>query len=209
MDDVVPKKIGILGSGKGSNFDAILKGIQQNIIPAQAVMVISDVEDAGILDIARRHDIPAEFVSSGGYKARLSDESETHCIELLKKAEVEWVVLAGFMRVLKSRFLEAFTDRIVNIHPSLLPSFPGLKAWEQALDYRVKYTGCTVHLVDRGVDTGTILGQKPVIVKDDDDAQSLHQRIQKAEWELYPEILAALLKGDITVKGRLAIRHQS
>lgn len=205
MGDTTPVRIGILGSGKGSNFEAILKAIEAGELAAEPALVISDVEDAGILALAADHGIDNIFVPPGGFRARLDDSAEASVIDMLRERGVEWVVLAGFMRVLKGAFLEAFPDHIVNIHPSLLPAFPGLRAWEQAVDYRVKYTGCTVHLVDRGVDTGTILGQEPVPVMDDDTPESLHRRIQEAEWRLYPRTLHALFNGNISIRGRNAI----
>jgi phosphoribosylglycinamide formyltransferase-1 len=202
-DEILPK-IGILGSGKGSNFGAILRSIQSGDLPAQVSVVISDVEGAGILDLAAAHNIPAHFVAPGKFRARLDEQAESSFIRLLTEHGAQWVVLAGFMRVLKGAFLEAFPERIVNIHPSLLPSFPGLRAWEQACDYGVKYTGCTVHMVDRGIDTGTILAQEPVPVLDNDTPDSLHQRIQQSEWNLYPAVLKALVSGRITIRGRNA-----
>jgi len=123
-------------------------------------------------------------------------------VAALQAAEVDLVVLAGFMRVLKGDFLRAYEGRIVNIHPSLLPSFPGLASWKQALDYGVKVTGCTVHFVDAGVDAGAIIGQQTVPVLDDDTADTLHQRIHAAEHALYPNCLAALARGEIITQGR-------
>jgi phosphoribosylglycinamide formyltransferase-1 len=123
----------------------------------------------------------------------------------LQAARVDLVVLAGFMRVLKGEFLRAFEGRIVNIHPSLLPCFPGLQAWRQALEYGVKVTGCTVHFVDAGIDSGVIIGQQTVAVLDADTAETLHQRIHQAEHELYPRCVAALARGEISVRGRRAV----
>lgn len=205
MGDVIQKRIGVLGSGKGSNFRAIFNSIRSGEIPAEAVLVVSDVKEAGILELAEKFGVEHKYIPPGNYRARLSEEAEQGYINAFKDAGADWIVLAGFMRVLKSKFLEAFPEKIVNIHPSLLPSFPGLRAWEQALDYRVKYTGCTVHLVDRGVDTGTILGQEPVPVLDEDNATSLHQRIQESEWRLYPKVLSALMNDQIKIIGRNAI----
>jgi len=123
---------------------------------------------------------------------------------VLKTAEVDLVVLAGFMRILKGDFLRAFEGKVLNIHPSLLPSFPGLEAWKQAVEYGVKVTGCTVHLVDQGIDTGPIVAQKAVPVLDGDTPQTLHQRIQVAEHELLPAVVAGIARGEIVVRGRRA-----
>jgi phosphoribosylglycinamide formyltransferase-1 len=122
---------------------------------------------------------------------------------------VDLIVLAGFMRVLKGDFLRAFEGRIVNIHPSLLPSFPGLEAWKQALDYGVKVTGCTVHFVDAGVDSGAIIAQQTVPVLEKDSAEMLHARIHAAEHELYPKYVAAIARGEISVSGRLVVRKKT
>jgi phosphoribosylglycinamide formyltransferase-1 len=127
----------------------------------------------------------------------------------LQAAEVDLIALAGFMRVLKDEFLRAFAGRIVNIHPSLLPSFPGLAAWQQALAHGVRVTGCTVHYVDAGVDSGPIIGQQTVPVLDDDTPETLHQRIQVAEHALYPQCVAAIARGEITVRGRRAVWRTS
>ncbi len=126
-------------------------------------------------------------------------------VAALQAAKVDLIVLAGFMRVLKGDFLRAFEGRIVNIHPSLLPSFPGLEAWKQALDHGVKVTGCTVHFVDAGVDAGPIIGQQTVPVLDNDTPESLHQRIHAAEHELYPKCVAAIARGEISVVGRRVV----
>jgi phosphoribosylglycinamide formyltransferase-1 len=125
-------------------------------------------------------------------------------VRRLNDANVDLIVLAGFMRILKGDFLRAFANRVVNIHPSLLPAFPGLEAWKQALDYGVKVTGCTVHFVDQGIDSGPILGQETVPVLAGDSAAILHERIQQAERRLYPTVVAALAEGRITVQGRQA-----
>ena len=195
-------RIGVLGSGKGSNFVAIAEACAAGSIPAEVALVLSDVADAGILDRARERNIAVRFVAPGKFRTKLDEESERAFIQGLRDASVDLVVLAGFMRVLKGEFLRAFEGRIVNIHPSLLPSFPGLEAWKQALDYGVKVTGCTVHFVDAGVDSGPIIGQQTVPVLDDDSAQTLHQRIHAAEHELYPKCVAAISRDDILVQGR-------
>src|SRR5271170_1885044 len=198
-------RLGILGSGKGSNFAAIADAIAAGIIPAETAVVLSDVEGAGILWNARERKIPAQFISPGKFRTKLEEEAERAFVEALSAARVDLIVLAGFMRVLKGEFLRAFEGRIVNVHPSLLPSFPGLEAWKQALDHGVKVTGCTVHFVDAGVDSGAIIGQQTVPVLDHDTVESLHARIQTAEHALYPECLAALALGEILVAGRRVV----
>ncbi len=198
-------RIGVLGSGKGSNFVAIADACRAGTVPAEVVLVVSDVAEAGILERARERRLPARFVPPGQFRTKLDEESERAYIEALRAAEVDLVVLAGFMRVLKAPFLGAFSGRIINIHPSLLPSFPGLEAWKQALAHGVKVTGCTVHFVDAGVDAGPIIGQQVVPALDDDTAETLHQRIQSAEHALYPRCVAALARGEISVHDRRVI----
>jgi phosphoribosylglycinamide formyltransferase-1 len=195
-------RIGVIGSGKGSNFEAIAEACAQGTLPARIAVVLSDVADAGILHRARQKGIPAHHIPPGKFRTKLDDEAERAYVEALRQAGVNWVALAGFMRVLKGEFLGNFEGRIVNVHPSLLPSFPGLEAWKQALDFGVKVTGCTVHLVDAGVDSGPIIGQQAVPVLDGDTSETLHQRIHAAEHELYPKCLAALARGDVVVQGR-------
>lgn len=195
-------KLGILGSGKGSNFVAIADACASGALAAEVALVLSDVPDAGILEHARSRGIPARHLPPGRFRTKLDDEAEAAWVAALRDAEVDWVVLAGFMRILKGRFLEAFPLRVVNIHPSLLPSFPGLEAWKQALDYGVKHTGVTVHLVDQGVDSGPIVRQATVPVRDDDTPASLHARIQETEHRLYPEAIQALVTGRVRVQGR-------
>ncbi|MBC8001906.1 MAG: phosphoribosylglycinamide formyltransferase [Opitutaceae bacterium] len=184
---------------------AIADACASGQMPAEIAVVVSDVEDAGILDRARERGVPAHFVSPGKFRTKLDDEAERAFVEVLKAAAVDLVVLAGFMRILKGEFLKAFPQQVVNIHPSLLPAFPGLEAWKQALDYGVKFTGCTVHFVDQGVDTGPIIGQQTVPVLSGDTASSLHERIQQAERELYPRTVAALARGTVSVHGRQTI----
>ncbi|MBM3876641.1 MAG: phosphoribosylglycinamide formyltransferase [Verrucomicrobia bacterium] len=195
-------RLGILGSGKGSNFVAIAEACAAGRIPAEVALVVSDVEASGILGHARSRNLPAKFIAPGTFRTKLDDEAEAAYIRAMQEARVDLVVLAGFMRILKGEFLRAFAGRVVNIHPSLLPAFTGLEAWKQALDYGVKTTGCTVHLVDQGVDTGPILAQQTVPVLDDDTAESLHARIQLAERELFPATIARLARGAIRVEGR-------
>ena len=198
-------RIGVLGSGKGSNFVAIADAVAAGQIPAEIALVLSDVEGAGILTHARERKLPCQFIPPGKYRTKMEEAAEQAFVSALQNARVDLIVLAGFMRVLKGIFLKAFEGRIVNIHPSLLPSFPGLEGWKQALDYGVKVTGCTVHFVDAGVDAGAIIGQQTVAVRDEDTAESLHERIHAAENELYPRCVAALARREISVAGRRVI----
>ena len=185
-------KLGILGSGTGSNMAAIARECASGLIPAEISVVISDVEGAGILDKAETADIPHQYIDPGKFRTKLDEEAEAAYTKALVDAEVDLVVLCGFMRILKGDILRQFEGRVVNIHPSLLPSFPGLDAWKQALDYGVQVTGCTVHFVDQGIDTGPILAQTPVMVEEGDIAASLHSRIHEAEWKLYPATVKKL-----------------
>ena len=182
--------LGILGSGKGSNCRAILEQISAGKLAAEARLIISDVFDAGILDIAREFGVPNAYLPPGKFRTRLEPAVEMELVKLLRDAGVELVVLAGFMRVLKEPMLTAFPRRIVNIHPSLLPDYPGVEAWKQALEAEEKVTGCSVHYVDAGIDSGEIIAQRKVSVLPGDTAESLHARIQIAERALYPEIIA-------------------
>ena len=184
---------------------AIADACASGQVPGEIAVVVSDVADGGILDRARERGLSARFVSPGKFRTKLDEEAERACIDVLKTSGVDLVVLAGFMRILKGEFLKAFPQKVVNIHPSLLPAFPGLEAWKQALDYGVKYTGCTVHFVDQGVDTGPIIGQQTVPVLTGDTASSLHARIQDAERELYPRAVAALARGAVSVQGRQTV----
>ena len=182
--------LGILGSGKGTNCRAILERIRSGVLPAEARVVISDVLDAPILDIAREFSIPNAYLPPGRFRTRLEPQAEMELVRMLRDAGAELVILAGFMRVLKSPMLEAFPRRILNIHPALLPKFPGLEAWKQALAAGEKVTGCTVHYVDEGIDHGNIIAQREVPILPNDTPETLHARIQIAEHELYPAAIA-------------------
>jgi phosphoribosylglycinamide formyltransferase 1 len=184
--------LGILGSGKGTNCRAILESIRSRVLPAEVRVVISDVLDAPILEIAREFSVPNAYLPPGEFRTRLEPKVEMELVQILRDASVELVVLAGFMRVLKSPMLEAFPRHILNIHPSLLPKFPGLDAWKQALAAGEKTTGCTVHYVDEKIDHGDIIAQREVPILTDDTPESLHARIQIAEHELYPAVIAKL-----------------
>ena len=199
-------RIGVLGSGKGSNFVALAQAQQAGFLPAELALVLSDVPEAGILGRAADFKVPGRFIAPGKFRTKLDEEAEGLYLQALRQEQVDLVVLAGFMRVLKGEFLKAFEGRIINIHPSLLPAFPGLQAWKQALEYGVKVTGCTVHFVDAGIDAGPIIAQKAVPILDTDNPQTLHERIQKAEHELYPECVRAIARGELKLSGRL-VRH--
>jgi len=184
-----PVRLGVLGSGKGSNFGVIQESFLSGSLGCQPVIVISDVENSGILVLAKSFGVPCHYVEPGPFRTRLSADAEAEVVRLLREAGVDFIVLAGFMRIIKESLLSAFPGRILNIHPSLLPSFRGLEAWQQALNAGVAETGCTVHMVDADIDTGRILGQSIVPVLPGDSAETLHARIQAAEHELYPNII--------------------
>ncbi len=200
-----PYRLGVLGSGKGSNLVAIADACATGSIPAEVALVLSDVPDAGILARAAERGLPAEYLPPGRFRTKLDEDGERAYAERLLAAGVDLVVLAGFMRILKGGFLRAFPSRVINIHPSLLPAFPGLEAWKQALDHGVKITGCTVHFVDDGIDSGPILGQAAVAVLDGDTPVTLHERVQQAERRLYPAALAALARGQVRLEGRRVV----
>lgn len=203
MSVAAPFKLGILGSGTGSNFAAIADACARGEIPAQVEVVVSDVEDAGILNLARERQLPARYIAPGRFRTKLDETAEQAYLETMKAFDVDLVVLAGFMRILKGAFLQAFENRVVNIHPSLLPAFPGMASWKQALDHGVKVAGCTVHFVDQGVDSGPIIAQEPVVVMEEDTPESLHQRIHAAEHRLYPRCIGMIARGDVQIQGRL------
>ena len=192
-------KLAVLGSGKGSNFVSLAKACAKGSLPAQIVMVASDVAGAKILESAVELGLPARFIEPGKFRTKLDESAEAAYVAALRQSGAEWIALAGFMRILKGDFLRAFEKKVINIHPSLLPAFPGLEAWKQAHDYGVKTTGCTVHMVDGGIDTGSILAQGVVPVLEDDTTTTLHQRIQQEEHKLYPRTLARLFNGEIRI----------
>jgi phosphoribosylglycinamide formyltransferase-1 len=182
--------IGILGSGRGSNCRAILERIRSGDLVAEARVVVSDVLDAPILDIAREFSVANAYLPPGQFRTRLEPEAEAELVKMLREAGVDLVVLAGFMRVVHAPMLKAFPRRIINIHPSLLPKFPGIEAWKQALSAGEKVTGCTVHYVDEKIDHGEIIAQREIPILPKDTPESLHARIQIAERELYPTVIA-------------------
>jgi phosphoribosylglycinamide formyltransferase 1 len=182
--------VGILGSGKGSNCRVILERIRSGDLAADARVIIADVLDAPILDIAREFSVANAYLPPGRFRTRLEPEIEEALVKMLRQAGVHLVVLAGFMRVLHAPMLNAFPRRIINIHPALLPKFPGLEAWKQALAAGETVTGCTVHFVDEKIDHGQIIAQREVAILPHDTPESLHARIQVAEHQLYPAAIA-------------------
>ena len=192
MGEMKRLPIAILGSGKGSNCRAILERIRLGDLGAELRLVVSDVLDAPILDIAREFGVANAYLPPGRFRTRLEPQIEEQLTQMLLDAGVELVVLAGFMRVLHQPMLKAFPRRIINIHPSLLPKFPGLEAWKQALVAGETVTGCTVHYVDERIDHGQILAQRELRIWPNDTPNSLHSRIQVLEHELYPAVIAEL-----------------
>ncbi len=198
-------RIGVLGSGSGSNMQSIQDAIEAGTLDAEIVCVITDVENAGILKRAAKHGIPACYLDPAPFKTKLDGEAERKYIEHLDSYGVEVVVLAGFLRIVKVALLEHFPMRVLNVHPALLPAFPGMLAWKQALDYGAKVAGCTVHFVDLGTDTGPIIVQKCVPILEGDTPETLHARIQIQEHSAYPEALALLASGKLRVEGRKVV----
>ena len=202
-------RLAVLGSGNGSNMQAILEAISNGSLAAEITCVISDVADAGILARAKAAGIPQHYISAEPFRTKLDGEAEKQYLNVLNDYDTELIVLAGFMRIIKAGMLRAFQHRIINIHPSLLPAFPGLHAWRQALDYGTKITGCTVHFVDEGTDTGPIIIQRHVPVLDDDTIESLHARIQQQEHIAYPEALRLISENKLRVKNRRVLINNS
>lgn len=194
--------LGVLGSGAGSNMQSIVDAIAAGTLDAKIKIVLADFPDAKILDRAEKHGIPHQYLDCSPWKTKLEGPAEDHCIELLKSAGVDTVVLAGFMRIVKPKLLAAFPNRVINIHPAILPSFPGVHGWTQALDYGCKVAGVTVHFVDAGTDSGPILVQKTVPVLEDDTPETLHARIQVQEHIAYPEALNIIASGKYRIEGR-------
>lgn len=192
-------KIGILISGRGSNMVSILDAIGEGRLNAEAAVVISNVESAAGLARARERGVEALFI---GHKGRKREEHDREIVSELKGRDVTLVCLAGYMRLVSDYFVREFENRILNIHPSLLPAFPGLDAQRQALDYGVKVTGCTVHLVDEHLDHGPIVLQRAVEVREDDTVESLSGRILEQEHRAYPEAIALVLGEGFRAEGR-------
>jgi len=196
------KNLGILLSGRGSNFEAIARNVLAGAIPARIALVISNRQDAAGLAKACQLGFETRFIPS----ARKDRETyDRELVAALNEAQVDVVCLAGFMRVLGPYFVRAYPRRVLNIHPALLPAFPGLDAQKQALDHGVKFTGCTVHLVDEGVDTGPIVCQAVVPVLDDDTVESLSARILKEEHRIYSEAIRLVVEDRVRVEGRRVV----
>ena len=195
-------KLGVLGSGSGSNMQSIVDAIEKGELDAEIRIVLADVPDAYILERARKHGLPCQWLDCAPWKTKLEGPAEDRCIELLKAAGCDTVVLAGFMRIVKPKLLAAFPLRVLNIHPALLPAFPGIHSWTQALDYGCKVAGVTVHFVDAGTDSGPIIVQKCVPVQEDDTPETLHARIPEQEHLAYPEALGILASGKWSLDGR-------
>ena len=193
-------RLGILLSGRGSNFLALHAAVERGELPARIVLVLSNMAGAPGLDRARELGLPAEAVPHRGEPSRQAHEEKV--VAALQAAGVEWVCLAGYMRVLSPAFVAAFPRRVVNIHPSLLPAFPGTDAQEQAVAHGVKVSGCTVHLVDEGLDSGPIVVQRAVPVLDDDTPRTLAARILEQEHLAYPEAMRRLLTEPWRIEGR-------
>jgi len=193
-------KLGVLISGSGSNLQSIIDNIENGSLKAVIKIVISNKPDAFGITRAKKHGIPFVVLKNGDFKSKEDFDSEL--IKILKDNSVDLVVLAGFMRIISPAFLKAFEQKIMNIHPALLPSFPGLHGQKQAFDYGVKFSGCTVHFVDEGVDTGSIIIQSVVPVLDDDTEETLAARILKEEHKIYPQAIQLFADGKIEIKGR-------
>jgi phosphoribosylglycinamide formyltransferase-1 len=199
------KRLGILLSGRGSNFLAIAEAVSSGILRgvAEIAVVISNNPDSYGLERARELGLPAALLASKGRKRADHDADVAAC---LREHSVDLVILAGYMRLLSPEFVAAFPDRILNIHPSLLPAFPGLEAQTQAFDYGAKIAGCTVHFVDEHLDHGVIVLQRSVAVLDEDDAHSLAERILVEEHRAYPEAILRVLSGEFRIEGRRFLR---
>jgi len=205
-----PLELGVLASGSGSNLQAILDAIKKGKLNARVRLVLTNKSKAYAIERAKRVGVPAMVIRHNGYESR--EAFDQAMVEALREAGVEWVVLAGFMRLLTPTFLNAFPMRVLNIHPALLPAFPGVDAQQQALDYGVRATGCTVHFVDAGTDTGPIIAQSVVEIRDDDTRDSLAARVIAREHVLFPTVLQWIAEGRVhvvppqTPEGRTRVR---
>jgi len=192
--------IGVLASGRGTNLQAIIEAIKEGKIEGRISIVISDNRDAFALKRAKQNNIETEYINFKSFKNR--EDYDKEIMECLKEKDIDLVVLAGYMRILSPYFIRTYKNRIINIHPALLPSFPGLHAQRQAVEYGVKISGCTVHFVDEGIDSGPVILQKAVEVKDNDTEESLAERILKEEHQIYPRAIQLFCQGRLIIKGR-------
>jgi len=192
--------LGVLVSGSGSNLQAIIDNIEAGRLDARIKIIISNVPDVSALERAKKHKIPSLVISHKGYKRR--EDFDQKIVEALQAHGAELVVLAGYMRVVTSVLLRAFPMRVMNIHPALLPSFPGTHVWQAEVDYGVKFAGCTVHFVDEGTDTGPIIIQAVVPVYDDDTAETLNARILKQEHKIFSQAIQLYAEGRLEIRGR-------
>ncbi|MDD5014935.1 MAG: phosphoribosylglycinamide formyltransferase [Atribacterota bacterium] len=192
--------IGVLVSGRGTNLQAIIDAIKEGKIAGEIKVVVSDNPDAYALKRARQYHIDTRYIHFKEFKNR--EDYDKEIIKILKEKKIELVVLAGYMRILSPYFIRSYKNKIINIHPALLPSFPGLHAQRQTLEYGAKISGCTVHFVDEGVDSGPIILQKAVEVSDDDTEESLAEKILKEEHQIYPRAIQLFSEGRLMIKGR-------
>ena len=191
--------LGVISSGRGENLRYILQEERSGRLPGQVKIVLADQPDAGALRIAREFSVSGRFVDPCGINR---EEYDQKLIDILDSAGVELVILSGYMRILSPQFVRHYKDRILNIHPALLPSFRGMDAFSQALEYGVKWTGTTIHVVDEDVDHGPIVYQRPVPIREDDTHQSLKARIQRAEYRAYPRAIKMFIEGRPKIEGR-------
>ena len=200
IEEKVMINIGVLVSGRGTNLQAIIEAIEEGKIEGEIKVVISDNPDAYALKRAKQHNIETQYINFKKFKKR--EDYDKEIIKSLKEKKIDLVVLAGYMRILSPYFIRTYKNKIINIHPALLPSFSGLHAQGQAVKYGVKVSGCTVHFVDEGVDSGPIVLQRALEVKDDDTEESLAERILKEEHQIYPQAIQLFSQGRLIIKGR-------
>ena len=197
-------KLAVLVSGRGSNLQAIIDSIEKNSLAAEISLIMSNVSDAYALQRGKKHGLESIFLDPKSFSSR--DDYEKQMIELLQTKSIDLVCLAGFMRILGKKFIEAFSGKIINIHPSLLPAFPGLNVQEKALKHGVRFSGCTVHFVNEEVDGGAIISQAVVPILDADDTQSLSDRILEQEHIIYPEAIRLIIEDRLELSGRRVVR---
>lgn len=199
-------KMAVLASGYGSNLQAIIDAVAKGDINGNVEIVVSDKKDAYALERARRHHIEAQYINPKEFNGR--EKFDRAVIALLQERKIDLVILAGFMRLISPVFVNHFMGKIMNIHPSLLPSFPGLNGVEQALEYGVKVSGCTVHFLDEGLDTGPVILQDTVPVYDSDTVETLHERIHSVEHRLYTRAIQLFAQGKLSIEGRKCIVNE-